>query len=98
MAIRGGLRLPRSEGSRGHRAQAQRATPGGPPAAKKKKITASEVWREARTLVLAHRGRLAIGLSLMLVNRAVGFVLPATSKFLIDDVIGRRRADLLVPL
>ena len=37
----------------------------------------------------AHRGRLALGLALMLVNRLAGLVLPATSKFLIDDVIGR---------
>jgi subfamily B ATP-binding cassette protein MsbA len=34
----------------------------------------------------------------MLVNRLAGLVLPATSKFLIDDVIGQGRADLLVPL
>jgi ABC-type multidrug transport system fused ATPase/permease subunit len=34
----------------------------------------------------------------MLVNRLAGLVLPATSKFLIDDVIGRGRADLLMPL
>ena len=34
----------------------------------------------------------------MLVNRLAGLVLPATSKFLIDDVIGKGRADLLMPL
>ena len=34
----------------------------------------------------------------MLVNRVVGLVLPATSKYLIDDVIGKGRADLLMPL
>ncbi|RPI54807.1 MAG: ABC transporter ATP-binding protein [Acidobacteria bacterium] len=34
----------------------------------------------------------------MLVNRLAGLVLPATSKFLIDDVIGQGRADLLIPL
>jgi subfamily B ATP-binding cassette protein MsbA len=34
----------------------------------------------------------------MLVNRLSGLVLPATSKFLVDDVIGRGRADLLMPL
>ena len=55
----------------------------------------SEVWEEARALVWTHRARLALGLSLMLVNRVVGLVLPATSKFLVDDVIGKRRADLL---
>src|SRR5437868_13799417 len=34
----------------------------------------------------------------MLVNRLVGLVLPASSKFLIDDVIGKHRADMLLPL
>ena len=34
----------------------------------------------------------------MLVNRLAGLVLPATSKYLIDDVIGKRRAELLMPL
>jgi subfamily B ATP-binding cassette protein MsbA len=34
----------------------------------------------------------------MIVNRLAGLVLPGTSKFLIDDVIGRQRAELLWPL
>jgi subfamily B ATP-binding cassette protein MsbA len=34
----------------------------------------------------------------MLVNRLSGLVLPASSKYLIDDIIGKRRVDLLVPL
>ena len=34
----------------------------------------------------------------MLVNRLAGLVLPATSKYLIDDVIGQRQAQMLVPL
>ena len=34
----------------------------------------------------------------MLVNRASGLVLPATSKFLIDDVVGKQRTEMLVPL
>ncbi len=34
----------------------------------------------------------------MAVNRAAGLVLPGSTKFLIDDVIGRRRTDLLLPL
>jgi ABC-type multidrug transport system fused ATPase/permease subunit len=34
----------------------------------------------------------------MLVNRISGLVLPGTSKFLIDEVIGNRRAELLLPI
>lgn len=64
----------------------------------KKPLSLPVVWREARDLVWAHRARLAAGLALMLVNRFAGLVLPATSKFLIDDVIGRRQAHLLLPL
>src|SRR5690606_39891709 len=55
-------------------------------------------WREARTLIWSYRSRLAVGLALMLVNRLAGFVLPASSKYLIDNVLGQGQADLLVPL
>ena len=61
----------------------------------KKKVRFSDVWEEARVLVWTHRGRLALGLGLMLVNRLVGLVLPATSKYLVDDVVGKHQADLL---
>jgi ABC-type multidrug transport system fused ATPase/permease subunit len=39
-----------------------------------------------------------MGFLLMSVNRLTGLVLPASSKILVDDVIGRARADLLWPL
>jgi len=68
------------------------------PTPPKRKLNVTNAWAEARELVWAHRGRLALGLLLMLVNRLAGLVLPTTSKFLIDDVIGRGRADLLMPL
>jgi ABC-type multidrug transport system fused ATPase/permease subunit len=55
-------------------------------------------WTEARELVSEHRASLAIGLGLMVVNRLSGFVLPWTSKFLIDDVIGKHEPALLMPL
>ncbi|HEV3483861.1 MAG TPA: ABC transporter ATP-binding protein, partial [Vicinamibacterales bacterium] len=61
----------------------------------KKRLRLDEVWREARELVWARRGRLAAGLALMLVSRIAGLVLPATSKYLIDDVIGKGKHDLL---
>jgi ABC-type multidrug transport system fused ATPase/permease subunit len=64
----------------------------------KKPLSWSVVWRETRALMWQYRGTLALGLSLTLINRLAGFVLPATSKFLIDDVVGQGNADLLVPL
>jgi ATP-binding cassette, subfamily B, putative efflux pump len=35
---------------------------------------------------------------LMIINRVVGLVLPASSKYLIDDVVLKQRSDLLIPL
>jgi subfamily B ATP-binding cassette protein MsbA len=61
-------------------------------------VTAAAAWREARQLVWAHRRRLGLGLALMLVSRLAGLVLPASSKWLIDEVVGNNRADLLLPL
>ncbi|MGH7568879.1 MAG: ABC transporter ATP-binding protein [Gemmatimonadales bacterium] len=61
---------------------------------RKPAITAG-AWQEARALVWQHRRRLAAGLALMLVNRLTGLVLPASSKYLIDHVIGERRVELL---
>jgi subfamily B ATP-binding cassette protein MsbA len=67
-------------------------------APKKKGVSASAAWREARALIWAHRRRLTIGLALMLVSRLAGLVLPASSKYLIDDVVNGGRADLLMPI
>jgi len=64
----------------------------------KRKTNIANAWAEARELVWTHRHRLALGLVLMLVNRFAALVLPATSKYLIDDVVGKHRTDLLVPL
>ncbi len=56
------------------------------------------LWPEIRELVRPRRKILAAGLLLMLVNRISGLVLPASTKFLIDDIIGKQRHDLLLPL
>jgi subfamily B ATP-binding cassette protein MsbA len=53
-----------------------------------------DVW----FLLRPRRGLLAIGFVIMAVNRVAGLVLPASTKFLIDDVIGKRELQLLVPL
>ncbi len=65
---------------------------------KKWKLTPASAWRDARELVWAHRYRLALGMFLMLINRLMGLVLPASSKYLIDDVILKQQSNLLVPL
>ncbi|MBT8401595.1 MAG: ABC transporter ATP-binding protein/permease [Rhodothermia bacterium] len=56
------------------------------------------VAREARELIWAQRWRLSFGLVLMIVNRVAGLVLPASSKYLIDDVVGKGNSELLIPL
>src|SRR6185503_2107958 len=66
--------------------------------AAKKKIDSTAAWREFRELVWVHRRRLSIGLTLMMISRLSGIVLPALSKYVIDDVIGKGRHDLLVPI
>jgi subfamily B ATP-binding cassette protein MsbA len=65
---------------------------------KKKPIDYKRAWAEARELVWRHRRSLAAGLAIMLVNRLAGLVLPASSKYLIDDVLAKSRADLLLPI
>ena len=68
------------------------------PRAEKEKVSATDAWREARELVWAHRRRLALGLSLMLISRLAGLVLPASSKWLIDEVVVKKRTELLLPI
>ena len=51
----------------------------------------SDAWREAKTLIIAHRRRLAFGGALMLINHLVGLVLPASSKYIIHEVIENSR-------
>src|ERR1051326_336894 len=61
----------------------------------KRKIRWSSAWSDARELIWAHRRRLILGAGLMIVNQAMGLVLPASTKYLIDVVIGKGRTDLL---
>jgi ABC-type multidrug transport system fused ATPase/permease subunit len=67
-------------------------------AAGKRKVSAAAAWREARELLYAHRQRLAIGLGLMMISRLAGLVLPFSSKYVVDEVIGKQRHDLLLPI
>ena len=62
---------------------------------KKKKVRWSSAWADARELIWTHRSRLALGGVLMIINQAMGLVLPASTKYLIDVVIVKGRIDLL---
>src|SRR6202047_839164 len=53
-----------------------------------------DVW----ALIKPRRAILALGLALMAMNRVVGLVLPGSTKYLVDDVIGKRQIHLLTPL
>ncbi len=56
------------------------------------------LWPEVRDLIRPRRGLLAAGFVLMVTNRLAGLALPASTKFLIDDIIGKHRPALLAPL
>ncbi len=57
-----------------------------------------EVWPDIRELIRPRRGILGFGLLLMVIGRLAGLVLPYSTKYLVDDVIGKRQMDLLTPL
>ncbi len=67
-------------------------------APKKKKITFGLAWREARELIWKYRGRLLVGFLIMLLGRLAGLVLPASSKYMIDNILVARDESLLLPL
>jgi subfamily B ATP-binding cassette protein MsbA len=56
------------------------------------------VWPEVWKLMRPRRGLLALGFVLMVINKVAGFVLPYSSKFLIDNVVGKRQVTLLPAL
>src|SRR5690242_10223742 len=67
-------------------------------AAKASSARLRDVWPMLREMIMPRRGIIALGFVLMVVNRLCGIVLPLSSKYLIDNVIGQRRIELLTPL
>ena len=53
-----------------------------------------DVW----ALIKPRRGLLALGFVLMAVNRVAGLVLPASTKYFVDNVISKRQIQLLTPI
>jgi ABC-type multidrug transport system fused ATPase/permease subunit len=64
------------------------------PTSERLKALLPDVW----TLIRPRRWLLVGGLILMAINRSSGLVLPYSSKYLFDDIIGKRRTNLLLPL
>ena len=57
-----------------------------------------QIWPDIWALLKPRRRMLAVGVGLIGINRAAGLVLPASTKYLVDDIIGAERFDLLAPL
>jgi subfamily B ATP-binding cassette protein MsbA len=65
---------------------------------KKKTPPLSVILRDAGELIAARKGRLALGFGILLVNRLAGFVLPFMPRYLLDEVLGKGRRELLPTL
>ncbi len=61
----------------------------------KKKINYASAWAEARKIVWNARWRLAFGSLLMLISRLAGMVLPASTKYIGDEVFTNRNYGLI---
>ena len=62
---------------------------------KKKKINYASAWAEARQIVWKARWRLAIGSVMMLISRLAGMVLPASTKYIGDEVFTKGNYSLI---
>lgn len=61
----------------------------------KKKINYSSAWIEARQIVWRARWRLLFGSILMLISRLAGMVLPASTKFIGDEIFTKGHYELI---
>ena len=66
--------------------------------AKPTKITGNSLRHAFREIIWPRRKLVAIGLFLVVLNRLSGLVLPYSTKYLVDDVLGQGQFDLLYPL
>jgi len=63
--------------------------------AKKKKVNFSSAWTEARKIIWNARWRLAFGSVLMLISRLAGMVLPASTKYIGDEIFTKGNYTLI---
>jgi ABC-type multidrug transport system fused ATPase/permease subunit len=64
----------------------------------KKSVNFRELWPDVWELVKPRRGVIAVGMVLMVINRLSGLVLPLSTRFLIDDIIGKHHIEKLTTL
>jgi len=57
-----------------------------------------DLWPDIKELIRPRRGMLALGFLMMAIGTPCGLVLPASTKYLVDDVIGKKQIHLLLPL
>ncbi|MFN0140486.1 MAG: ABC transporter ATP-binding protein [Pyrinomonadaceae bacterium] len=62
---------------------------------KKKKVDYSSAWAEARKIIWNARWRLLLGSVLLLISRLSGMVLPASTKYIGDEVFTNQRYELI---
>ncbi|HZH35044.1 MAG TPA: ABC transporter ATP-binding protein, partial [Pyrinomonadaceae bacterium] len=65
------------------------------PEEKKKSVNYKSAWQEAKQLIWAARSRLMIGGLLMIISQLSGLVLPASVRYLVDEVITKKQTHLL---
>src|SRR5271168_586021 len=68
------------------------------PAKKEKKKNAWKSLPDVWALIKPRRGLLALGFVLMAINRLAGLVLPASTKYFIDNVVVKKQTSLLTPI
>jgi len=66
--------------------------------ADKKSVRLADLGPLVRGIVAPRKGVLFGGLLLILISRGAGFVLPVSSKYVVDDIIGQSKHELLGPL
>jgi subfamily B ATP-binding cassette protein MsbA len=57
-----------------------------------------EMWPDIWAMVRPRRGILGLGFVLIAIKTISGFVLPASTRYLIDNVLNKHQASLLLPL
>src|ERR1700682_4603735 len=96
----GGLGVQRGMGARAERSPRARVDRDSPSdaATKAKHPPLLDQLPEVWALLRPRRGLLALGLVLMAINRVSGLMLPASQKYLFDNVFGKHQTRLLLPL